>query len=84
MSYYKSQDRYPQLIGITKPNSGHGATVLYAYKYAIQNGADYVFQTDSDGQTLTEEFIPSGKKESNTQLSLDTETTVRTDFRESS
>ena len=24
------QDRYPQLIGITKPNSGHGATVLYA------------------------------------------------------
>ena len=52
------QDRYPQLIGKTKPNSGHGATVLYAYKYAIQNGADYVFQTDSDGQTLTEEFYP--------------------------
>ncbi len=52
------QDRYPQLIGITKPNSGHGATVLYAYKYAIQNGADYVFQTDNDGQTLTEEFYP--------------------------
>ncbi len=41
---------------ITKPNSGHGATILYGYKYALENGADYVFQTDSDGQTLPSEF----------------------------
>lgn len=41
---------------ITKPNSGHGATVLYGYKYAIEQGADYIFQTDSDGQTVPEEF----------------------------
>lgn len=43
---------------ITKPNGGHGATVLYGYHYAIDAGADYVFQTDSDGQTLPEEFWP--------------------------
>jgi glycosyltransferase involved in cell wall biosynthesis len=43
---------------ITKPNGGHGATVLYGYHYAINAGADYVFQTDSDGQTLPEEFWP--------------------------
>jgi glycosyltransferase involved in cell wall biosynthesis len=43
---------------ITKPNSGHGATVLYGYQYGIKAGADYVFQTDSDGQTLPEEFWP--------------------------
>lgn len=43
---------------ITKPNGGHGATVLYGYHYAISGGADYVFQTDSDGQTLPEEFWP--------------------------
>jgi dolichol-phosphate mannosyltransferase len=43
---------------ITKPNGGHGATVLYGYQYAIKAGADYVFQTDSDGQTLPEEFWP--------------------------
>ncbi|HWT75600.1 MAG TPA: glycosyltransferase family 2 protein [Mobilitalea sp.] len=43
---------------VTKPNAGHGATVLYGYKYAIDAGADYVFQTDSDGQTLPEEFWP--------------------------
>ncbi|MDO5147738.1 MAG: glycosyltransferase family 2 protein [Eubacteriales bacterium] len=41
---------------IHKPNSGHGPTVLHAYKYAIQSGADYVFQTDSDGQTNPAEF----------------------------
>lgn len=50
------QDKYPFLIPLDKANSGHGATVLYLYHYAIDNGADYVFQTDSDGQTLPEEF----------------------------
>ena len=48
----------PQLIALTKPNSGHGATVLFAYHYALDHGAGYVFQTDSDGQTLPEEFWP--------------------------
>lgn len=43
---------------ITKPNSGHGATILYGYHYALDAGADYIFQTDSDGQTLPEEFWP--------------------------
>ncbi len=43
---------------VTKPNGGHGATVLYGYRYAISEGADYIFQTDSDGQTLPDEFMP--------------------------
>lgn len=43
---------------ISKPNSGHGATVLYGYQYALSQEADYIFQTDSDGQTLPEEFWP--------------------------
>lgn len=46
----------PLLVPITKPNGGHGATVLYGYHYALAHGADYIFQTDSDGQTLPEEF----------------------------
>ncbi len=41
---------------MTKSNSGHGATILFGYHYAIEQGADYIFQTDSDGQTLPEEF----------------------------
>lgn len=45
-----------QLEVLTKPNGGHGATLLYGYRYAIRAGADYIFQTDSDGQTIPEEF----------------------------
>jgi glycosyltransferase involved in cell wall biosynthesis len=41
---------------LTKPNQGHGPTCLYGYNYAIKKGADYIFQTDSDGQTLPSEF----------------------------
>lgn len=46
----------PQLEPLTKPNGGHGATLLYGYEYALKEGADYIFQTDSDGQTLPSEF----------------------------
>ncbi len=46
----------PLLHPVTKPNAGHGATVLYGYRYALENRADYIFQTDSDGQTRPEEF----------------------------
>lgn len=49
-------DKYPQFVPCSKVNSGHGATVLWLYRYALEKGADYVFQTDSDGQTNPEEF----------------------------
>lgn len=51
------QEKYPCLVPIDKPNSGHGATVLYLYRHAIACGANFIFQTDSDGQTLPEEFF---------------------------
>ena len=47
---------HPYLLPLTKENSGHGATVLFGYHYAIKENADYIFQTDSDGQTLPDEF----------------------------
>lgn len=50
------QEDKPNLIPITKPNGGHGTALLFGYKYAIEHGAEYIFQTDSDGQTLPEEF----------------------------
>lgn len=46
----------PMLEAKSKPNSGHGATILWGYHYALGQGADYVFQTDSDGQTKASEF----------------------------
>ena len=52
----------PLLIPLTKPNGGHGSTVLYGYRYAIEHRADYIFQTDSDGQTNPDEFEAFWKK----------------------
>lgn len=56
------EQKYNRLMGIDKKNEGHGATVLRGYHYAVKAGADYVFQTDSDGQTLPEEFWQFWKK----------------------
>ena len=36
----KSTTDHPKLIPITKPNGGHGSTVLFGYRYAIEQGAD--------------------------------------------
>lgn len=46
----------PLLVPLSKPNGGHGSTVLFGYRYGIEQGADYIFQTDSDGQTDPKEF----------------------------
>ena len=48
--------KLPQLVPVTRPNAGHGATILFGYNYALEQNADYIFQTDSDGQTRAEEF----------------------------
>ena len=50
-----AKDR-PLLVPLTKKNGGHGSAVLHGYRYAIDHGADLVFQTDSDGQTNPDEF----------------------------
>ena len=55
---YELQTDYPQLLVVNKTNSGHGATCLLAYREAIKTNVDYVFQTDSDGQTTANEFWP--------------------------
>ncbi len=61
----KLQKELQQLTVLTKQNEGHGATLLYAYHYALDHGADYIFQTDSDGQTLPEEFPGFWKRRRN-------------------
>ena len=50
-----AKDR-PLLVPLTKKNGGHGSAVLHGYRYAIDHGADWVFQTDADGQTNPGEF----------------------------
>ncbi len=62
--------KMPKLTALTKPNSGHGATLLFGYRYALDNGADYVFQTDSDGQTLPSEFEPFWRSRTKYDISI--------------
>ena len=46
----------PLLHPITKQNGGHGSAVLSGYQFAVDSGANFIFQTDSDGQTDPAEF----------------------------
>lgn len=52
----EAEKTHPLLQGLTKPNGGHGDTVLFGYRYAINHNADFIFQTDSDNQTNPQEF----------------------------
>lgn len=48
--------KYPKIEVLSNTNQYHGPKVIALYDYAIKNNADYIFQTDSDGQTNPEEF----------------------------
>ena len=48
--------KYPKLEILDTTNQYHGPKVIALYDYAIKKGVDYIFQTDSDGQTSPEEF----------------------------
>lgn len=52
----KLQEELPQLAILERTDKQHGPKVIALYKYAISKGADFIFQTDSDGQTNPGEF----------------------------
>ena len=49
--------KYPKIEILSDTNQYHGPKVIALYDYTIKNHADYIFQTDSDGQTNPEEFV---------------------------
>ena len=50
------QKKYSQLEILATAEKTHGPKVIALYDYAIRQNADYIFQTDSDGQTDPAEF----------------------------
>ena len=50
------KERFEKLEVLSDTDKQHGPKVIALYKYAIEKGADYIFQTDSDGQTDASEF----------------------------
>jgi glycosyltransferase involved in cell wall biosynthesis len=49
--------KYPKLIVVHQPNGGHGNAVVNAYRQAVAIDSEYVFQTDSDDQFVTDDFM---------------------------
>lgn len=47
---------YPKLDILENTDRQHGPKIIALYDYAIKNKVDYIFQTDSDGQTNPDEF----------------------------
>lgn len=50
------KSRYPKLMVVHQPNGGHGNAVVNGYRQAVAIDSEYVFQTDSDDQFITEDF----------------------------
>lgn len=50
------QKEYPGLVILSDTGKQHGPKLIALYDYSIKSGADFIFQTDSDGQTNPEEF----------------------------
>jgi len=44
------EQQYPNIRIVDKPNTGHGQSCIYGYKLALEQGADWILQIDSDGQ----------------------------------
>lgn len=49
--------KYPKLIVVHQPNGGHGNAVVNAYRQSVAIDSEYVFQTDSDDQFVTDDFM---------------------------
>lgn len=50
------KEGYTQLECLDTEGKQHGPKLMALYKHAIENKVDYIFQTDSDGQTNPDEF----------------------------
>lgn len=50
------KESLPQLEILENTDKQHGPKLLALYAHAIDKGADWIFQTDSDGQTNPDEF----------------------------
>ncbi|MBP3771983.1 MAG: glycosyltransferase family 2 protein [Treponema sp.] len=50
------QKEFPKLEILNETGQYHGEKVIALYDYAIKNGANWIFQTDADGQTNPAEF----------------------------
>lgn len=53
---------YPKLVVVHQKNGGHGNAVVNGYRQAVALDSEYVFQTDSDDQFVTGDFMKLWEK----------------------
>lgn len=70
--------KFDKIRILSETGKFHGEKLMALYDYAIINGADYVFQTDSDGQTNPDEFPAFWKGERSMTGYLATDKCVET------
>ena len=58
------------LTVVHQKNGGHGNAVVNGYRKALEVGSEYVFQTDSDDQFVSEDFDKLWNKRSQSQFIL--------------
>jgi len=58
------------LTVVHQKNGGHGNAVVNGYRKALEVGSEYVFQTDSDDQFVSEDFDKLWDKRSQSQFIL--------------
>ena len=56
------------IIVVNKQNEGHGKTISYGYKCAIESDCDYIFQMDSDDQFYIQDIELFLKEDFNENL----------------
>ena len=52
------ESKFPRIKIVDKPNSGHGQSCVLGYQMALENGADWILQIDSDGQ-CDPQYLPA-------------------------
>ncbi len=59
-----------RLTVVHQKNGGHGNAVVNGYKTALKLGSEYVFQTDSDDQFVTDDFDKLWQKRNQSEFIL--------------
>ncbi len=53
----KKMSNNKKIILLNKKNAGHGPAIITGYRYGVENEYEYIFQTDSDYQFRSNDFI---------------------------
>ena len=54
----KFRERHQMVTCLRKPHGGQGSAICMGYRYALSCRAEYIFQVNSDRQTMARDFEP--------------------------